>query len=140
MNEVEDMQPAEEQPAKRGVSAILIVIGGGFILLGLVWGWEFTKTIVTGNLDSFEEWRAGAYAVTYLAAGIGMLLHTRWAAWAAAGWGAVTVSQFIYPPAPREQVPLLAQVAVALIVLFWTSGLTFYVRRRTRPLPHDRDD
>jgi hypothetical protein len=125
------------QTATPGLSVILIIIGAGFALLGLAWGWEFLKTLRAGSLDSLEEWRAGAYALTYLAAGAGMVLHARWAAWAVAAWGAVTVSQFIYPPAPREQVPLFAQVAVALIVLFWTAGLTFYVRRRTRAVHHD---
>jgi len=136
MNDAGNTAP-QEQHEQRGVSVILLIIGAGFVLLGLAWGWEFIKVLTGGTLDTLEEWRGGAYAITYIAAGIGMLLHARWAAWAVGIWSLITVSQFIYPAAPREQVPLYAQVAVALIVLFWTLGLTFYVRRRTRAMHHN---
>jgi len=136
MNDAGNTAP-QEQHEQRGVSVILLIIGAGFVLLGLAWGWEFIKVLTGGTLDTLEEWRGGAYAITYVAAGIGMLLHARWAAWAVVIWSLITVSQFIYPPAPREEVPLYAQIAVALIVLFWTLGLTFYVRRRTHAVHHN---
>lgn len=136
MNEL-DMTEAQETQARRPLSVILILVGGAFVLVGLAWGRAFVGHIAAGTLTGFEEWRAGAYTITYLAAGVGMMLHTRWAPWAAAAWAVVTVSQFIYPPTPRDEVPLYAQIAVALIVLFWTLGLVSYVRRRTRPLEND---
>lgn len=140
MNETGSTETPQRQSAGPGFSVILIIVGAGFVLLGLAWAWEFIKTLTAGTLDSFEEWRGGAYAVTYVAAGISMVLHARWAPWAVGAWSALTVSQFVYPAAPREQVPLYAQIAVALIVLFWTAGLTFYVRRRTRALHHHPDN
>lgn len=128
-----------EEPVMPGIgrSVILRVIGVGFALLGLAWARTFLGTLAAGGPASFEDWRAGAYALTYLLAGAGMVLRTRWAAVAAAAWGAVTLSQFFYPPIPRTQVPLLAQVAVGLIVIFWTVGLVFFIRRHTRSEPHN---
>ena len=61
-----------------------------------------------------------------------MLLHARWAVFAVAAWAIVAFSQLVYPPIPRDQVPLGGQLALALIALFWMLGLVFFVRRRTR--------
>jgi hypothetical protein len=61
-----------------------------------------------------------------------MLLHARWASYAVGAWGVVAFSQLVYPPIPRDQVPLGGQLALALIALFWMLGLFFYVRRKTR--------
>src|SRR5690606_13807795 len=89
-----------EEPVMPGIgrSVILRGIGVGFALLGLAWARTFLGTLAAGGPASFEDWRAGAYALTYLLAGAGMVLRTRWAAGAAAAWGAVTLSQFFYPP------------------------------------------
>ncbi len=135
----QDQRRTHEEPVLPGIgrSVILRVVGVGFALLGLAWARAFIGSVAAGGPASFEDWRAGAYALTYLLAGVGMVLHTRWAAVAAAAWGAVTLTQFFYPPIPRSQVPLLAQVAVGLIVIFWTVGLVFYIRRHTRSAPHN---
>ncbi len=131
--------PERDEPVMPGIgrSVILRVVGVGFALLGLAWTRAFIGSVAAGGPASFEDWRAGAYALTYLLAGVGMVLHTRWAAFAAAAWGLVTLTQFFYPPIPRSQVPLLAQVAVGLIVIFWTVGLVFYIRRHTRSAAHN---
>ncbi len=90
-----------------------------------------------GSVDTIIGARTGIYAVTYLLSGIGMFLHARWAALAVAAWAVTAFSQLFYPPIPRASVPLLAQLALALLCLLWMLGLVFYVNRRTRMQRHD---
>lgn len=113
-------------------SLALRILGALFIVLGVVWLPTALSHVTAGTAATFVGARSCAYAVTYIAAGAGMLLHARWAAFAVAAWGIVAFSQLVYPPIPRDQVPLGGQLALALIALFWMLGLVFFVRRRTR--------
>ena len=120
-----------ERPA-RSYSLALRAIGIIFLILGVVWLPAAVDQTSAGTLATFEGARAWAYAATYLAAGFGMLMHARWAAYAVAAWGLVAFTQLFYPPIPRDRVPLAGQIALALIALFWMLGLFFFVLRKTR--------
>ena len=113
-------------------SLALRILGAIFLILGVAWLPPAVSSLTDGTAATFVGARSCAYAVTYLAAGAGMLLHARWAVFAVAAWAIVAFSQLVYPPIPRDQVPLGGQLALALIALFWMLGLVFFVRRRTR--------
>ena len=120
------------EPPARSYSLILRVIGILFLILGAVWLPAAIDQAGAGTLKTFEGARAWAYAATYLAAGVGMTVHARWAAYAVAAWGLVAFTQLFHPPIPRDRVPLAGQIALALIALFWMLGLFFFVLRKTR--------
>ncbi len=137
MNTTSDPGDTTPKPGAPPRSVILRVLGVVFVLVGLAWVRSFADVVAADTLHTFEGARTGAYALTYLVAGVAMFLHLRWAALAAAAWGIVAFSQLFYPPIPRDQVPLLAQIALALLCLLWMLGLVFYVNRRTRMMTHD---
>lgn len=116
----------------RSYSLVLRAIGILFLVLGAVWLPAAINGTSAGTLTTFEGARAWAYAATYLAAGVGMIAHARWAAYAVAAWGLVAFTQLFHPPIPRDRVPLAGQIALALIALFWMLGLFFFVLRKTR--------
>src|SRR5688500_18192470 len=132
MSDTDGPPHAPVEPAPRRRSLILTVIGFIFVGLGLWWIPSLLAVIRDGGLDTLVDARIAGYVVTYLLTGAGMILHARWTVFAAAAWAVVSFSQSIYPPIPREQVPLMAQVALALISLVWMLGLVFFTYRKTR--------
>lgn len=132
MSDTNDPVLVPGEAVQRPRSLILTVIGVLFVGFGLWWTPSFATVVRDGTLATFVGARTAGYVVTYLLAGIGMILHARWAVFAAAAWALLSFSQSIYPPIPRERVPLLAQVAIALISAVWMLGLVFFTYRKTR--------
>lgn len=122
----------EENGSPRRRSIALIVIGVVFTAAGLAWAAAVPDQVRGGTLTGFDGIRTVLYALTYLGAGVGMLLHARWAPAAVGAWAVVAFSQLVYPPIPADRMPMLAQIALGLIALFWMLGLVFFVRHRTR--------
>lgn len=133
-----ETDPTHPQRTNRGAPSVFLrVLGAVFVALGFAWAHAFIGVVQEGAVTTFIGARTGVYALTYILSGVGMFLHARWAALAVAAWAVAAFSQLVYPPIPRASVPLMAQIAIALIALFWMLGLVFYVNRRTRMQRHD---